>query len=149
MELLLENTKNMDYVLVLTDPKREFDDEMAIWYMRNIAQKNRGEIFFEILCIDCTEAEPYQTEAERIEHVEGLFADRLFELDNLKIGGLSDGPKYYGYFRTRTILQIAPMEKLEITESIVRKMGKYTYFLQGDTTTVSYTHLTLPTILLV
>ena len=121
-----ELTSEMIYLLVITDPMEECDDESAIYYLREVAN-NRKDLFIEVLCVGGKVAEN-----ERLLRVwEVLKSKGECESDNFKVGCLTDMPRYAEYFSLQFVLQIGPIQSLRVASKLAVCLTKYVYMLMG------------------
>lgn len=122
----MNSITEMMYMLVITDPMEECDDESAIYYLRKLSDK-RNDLFIEVLCVGGS-----VEEEKRVHRVaEILSSYPTMETNKFKVGCLSNGPRYAGDFASQFVLQIGPIQDIVFARNIVSHLSQYTYMLQG------------------
>lgn len=123
----MNSTTEMKYMLVITDPMEECDDESAIYYLRKLCDK-RNDLFIEVLCVGGSVDE--EKRLQRISEI--LSSEPSLETNNFKVGCLSNKPQYAGVFTSNFILQIGPIQDTHLAKNIISTLSHYTYMLQGS-----------------
>lgn len=123
----MNSITEMMYMLVITDPMEECDDESAIYYLRKLSDK-RNDLFIEVLCVGGSVSE--EKRVQRITEI--LISEQRTETKKFKIGCLSKGPKYAGEFASQFVLQIGPIQDIIFARNIVSHLSQYIYMLQGS-----------------
>lgn len=121
------SSTEMKYMLVVTDPMEECDDESAIYYLRKLCDQ-RADLFIEVLCVGGHVEE--EKRRQRVSEI--MISEPSLETNNFKVGCLSDKPKYAGTFTYNFILQIGPIQDTQLAKNIIYTLSQYTYMLQGS-----------------